>query len=247
MYRLIFTIVLIVFLIIFSIPDAIVYFIVKQVDKKTAEKMTHTIVSTFLRILRFISGVNVHIKGKENIDETEPLLIIANHRGFFDIITGFPLLKRNCSIVAKVEFLHVPIMSYWMKRLGCFFLDRKDLRSGVTMVVDSINKLKNGTSIWIFPEGTRNKNENSLELLEFKAGAFKIAEKSNCKILPIAFYGTEKIFENNKPYIEKGDVYINIGKSYRMSDLSDDERQDIGNYNRNLILKLLKEIVDEKG
>lgn len=246
MYRLIFTIVLLILLFIFTIPEAIVHFIVKQIDSEIADKMTFAIVRFFLTLIKFVSGVKVHVAGLENIDETEPLLIIANHRGFFDIITGFPLFKRNCSIVAKDEFKKIPVMSYWMTRIGCFFLDRNDLRSGVSMIVDSIDKIKQGRSIWIFPEGTRNKNADPLELLDFKSGAFKIAEKSNCKILPIAFYGTEKIFENHKPYIEKGDVYINIGKMYRLSDLSDNERKDIGNYNKNLILNLLKEVKSAK-
>lgn len=242
MLRLIFVIILIFLIAIYSIVEAIIVYFIRVVDKGLADKMSKCSVDMFLRAIAFMSGVKYRIKGMENIDESEPLLIVANHRGFFDIICGYPLFKKNTSIIAKDSLEHIPLISYWMRRIGCFFLDRKNLRSGVNMILDSIEKIKKGTSIWIFPEGTRNKNANPYELLEFKAGAFKIAEKTDVKILPMAFLGTENIFEKHIPFLESGTVSINIGKAFKMSDLSDNDKKDIGEYTRNVVLKLLREM-----
>ena len=72
----------------------------------------------------------------------------------------------------------IPFLSTWMKLVNCLFLDRDDMKQGLKMVLDGINKLKSGISICIFPEGTRNKGEDETELMPFKEGSLKMAEKS---------------------------------------------------------------------
>ena len=129
-----------------------------------------------------IAGVKVHVAGLANLkslSNEKSFFVISNHRGFFDIITGYTLFTNLTGIVSKDSLKKLPIVHYWMKRINCLFLNRNDLRDGVKMVIDAINNINNGISMWVFPEGTRCKNENPLELLEFKQGAFKIPEKTN--------------------------------------------------------------------
>lgn len=71
-----------------------------------------------------------------------------------------------------------------MRYLHCLFLDRKDIKQGLKTILTAIEKIKSGISICIFPEGTRNKNKDELELLPFHEGSFKIASKSGCAIHP---------------------------------------------------------------
>lgn len=242
MIRLILIFIVIFLFMIYSIFDAVMCLILSKIGNVNVRLIRSKTIKIIFRIFIFIAGVKIDVKGLENIDESEPLFVISNHRGFFDIIIGYILLKKPCGFVAKESLKHVPFLSYWMKNIDCLFLDRNDLRSGAMMVIDAIKKIKDGVSIWLCPEGTRNKNSNPLDLLEFKAGAFKIPEKVGCKILPVAFYGTEKIFDEHKPFIKKGKVYVNIGKMYKMEDLSSDEKDNIAEYNRGIIKKLLLEI-----
>ena len=152
------------------------------------------------------------------------------------------MFDKPTGIVAKKELAKIPVLSYWMKKINCVFLDRNDLRDGVKMIVTCINNISAGISMWIFPEGTRCKSKNPQDLLEFKSGSFKIAEKTNCYILPIAFKNTEYVFENQSPFIKASNIYINIGKAYKISDLNEDDKKDIGRYNQKIVKELIMEV-----
>ena len=78
--------------------------------------------------------------------------------------------------------------------LHCLFLDRQDIKAGMKTILTAIDKVKSGISICIFPEGTRNKGENELEMLPFHEGSFKIATKAGCPIIPIAISNSAEIF-----------------------------------------------------
>ena len=245
MFRLIIILLLIPIIAIYTIFDIVYYFVLKLINKDLALKHSERVVRCIFTFVLLFSGVRAHITGKENIDQLKDeksYLIISNHRGFCDVIAGYLLFKRHMGIVAKKSISKVPLVSYWMKRINCVFLDRNDLRDGVRMIIDCVNNINNGISMWIFPEGTRCKSKDQNELLEFKSGSFKIAEKTNCFVLPIAFKNTENAFENQKPYVKAVDIYINIGNPYRIEDLNDEDKQDIGKYNQDIIKKLLMEV-----
>ena len=93
----------------------------------------------------------------------------------------------------------------------------------------------------IYPEGTRGQGENELDMLPFKEGSLKIAEKTGCKIVPMAITGSADVFENHIPFIKKTHVYLTYGAPIDLSTLSKDEKKKLGNYCQNIILELLKE------
>ena len=86
----------------------------------------------------------------------------------------------------------------FMKNLYCLFLDRDNMREGLKTILQAIDYVKNGISICIFPEGTRNNGEE-LSMLPFRDGALKIAEKTGCAIIPISMNNTADIFEAHFP------------------------------------------------
>lgn len=241
------TIIILIFMLligIYTIFDAIVCFFVSKINAAAVRKHSSRIVKFILKVVIMISGVKVYVAGLENmraLDDEKSFFAISNHRGFFDVISGYLLFEKNTGIIAKDSLKKVPIINYWMKRIDCLFLNRKDLRDGVKMVIDAISNINNGISMWVFPEGTRNKNENPLELLEFKQGTFKIPEKTNCYILPISFRNTEKAFENQKPCVRATDIYINIGVPYKISELTKDEQTNIATYSQEVMRNLLAE------
>lgn len=244
MIRLVLILLLIPFVLIYTIFDAIICFFVSKIDSLAVRKHSMKVAQCIFKMVVFISGVKINVAGLENLkslDDEKAFFIISNHRGFFDIITGYLLFEKDTAIVAKKSFEKIPLLHYWMKRINCIFLDRTDIRDGVKMVVTAINNINSGISMWIFPEGTRCKNENPLELLEFKQGAFKIAEKTDCYILPISFRNTESAFEKHIPWVKSAQVYINIGVPYKISELSEDNRNNIAKYSQGVIRNLLAE------
>ena len=107
-------------------------------------------------------------------------------------------------------------------------------------ILEGIEKIKSGISICIFPEGTRNRSESDLDLMEFHEGSFKLATRTNCPIVPIAMNNTCSIFEKQFPKIKKTHVVIEYCKPIIPSELSKEDKKFIGKYTRNVILETLK-------
>ena len=135
------------------------------------------------RCLLKLAGVTITVKGEENIPKDTAVLYVGNHRSYFDILTGYTTVPTLLGFVAKKEMEKIPILRTWMANVNCLFLDRKNIKEGLKTILQGIEKVKNGISIWIFPEGTRNTNEDITELLPFKEGSLKIAEKSGCPVI----------------------------------------------------------------
>lgn len=191
----------------------------------------------FKVILR-LCGTTVNVKGLENVPEDVPVLYVANHRSYFDIVTCYTLVKNNTGFIAKKEMEKFPSVQRWMKYINCQFLDRENVREGLKTILKCIDLIKEGTSIFVFPEGTRSLGN---EMLPFKEGSFKIATKTGCPIIPIAIKDTEKIFETHLPKVEKQTVSVEFGKPIYPSELSAAEKKFIGATVQNIIRTMLDE------
>lgn len=123
-----------------------------------------------------------------------------------------------------------------MKFLSCLFLDRENVREGLKTILQGIEQLKEGYSVFIMPEGTRNQ-EN--EMLPFHEGSFKLAEKSGCAIIPVAMTHTDDVFEKHIPWIRSTEVSIVYGKPVYMNTLEKEEKKFIGAKVRGIIEEML--------
>ena len=90
------------------------------------------------------------------------------------------------------------------------------------------------------PEGTRNRGEE-FDLLPFKEGSLKMAEKAGCGIVPVAISNTAAVFENHIPWVKKAHVIIHYGKPIYPADVPKEERKHLGASVRETIIKQLKE------
>ena len=97
----------------------------------------------------------------------------------------------------------------------------------------AIEKVKSGISICIFPEGTRNRVNDTF--MEFHEGSFKIAEKTGCPIIPMSINNSAQIFEDHIPKIKKAHVVLEYGKPIYPAELSKEDRKHLGVYTQNII------------
>ena len=130
-----------------------------------------------------------------------------------------------------------------MRFVYCLFLDRENPKEGLKTILQAIDYVKKGISICIFPEGTRNKGEE-LSMLPFKEGAFKIATKTGCAIVPISMNNTAAIFENQFPKIKKVHVVVEYGKPIYPKDLAPEDKKHIGAYVQNIIQETIHKNAD---
>ena len=228
---------LILFLVIFS-PALIVEWIIGRFNPERKSKSSLWLVQKAFGIILFLSGTKVDVIGRENIPDDQPVLYVGNHRSYFDIVIGYRLIKGECGFIAKKEMEKIPFLRRWMKNIHCLFLDRKNIKEGLKTILAGIDKVKHGISIWIFPEGTRNRDAG---MMEFKEGSMKIAEKTGCPIIPVAITGTAEIFEKHIPWIKKSHVTVTFGKPIDIKTLEKDQKKFLGAYTRDVILSMLPE------
>ena len=135
----------------------------------------------------------------------------------------------------------VPLLSLWMKRLYCLFLDRDNIKEGLKTILIGIEQIKRGVSMCIFPEGTRGEGIDELDMPPFKEGSLKMAEKTGCPIIPMALTGTADIFEKHLPWIRSARVTLQYGEPIYPKELAKEDQKRLGNYTQKKILEMLKQ------
>lgn len=218
-----------------------------QVDLVAVEEESTQMVRNIFEKLLKMAGVTVEVRGYENIPQDRPVLYVGNHRSYFDILVGYTTVPGLMGFVAKKEMEKIPLLSKWMLNVNCLFLDRNNIKEGLKTILAGIEKVRRGVSVWIFPEGTRNKNEQLSDLLPFKEGSLKIAEKSGCPVVPVAIKGTAEVFEKHIPLICPSHVVIEFGEPFIVKELDPENRKFVGAYTREKIAEMLSEMEKENN
>ncbi len=157
----------------------------------------------------------VTIEGGDRIPRRGGFLITANHMSQWDIIFVYLLLPGPSFFMTKREYFEMPFMGGFVRLMGAFPVSRS--RYDRQSLQYSIDLLKRGQRMIIFPEGTRSKD---FKMQPAHSGAALIAVRANALIVPVAFTGTEKFKRNpdfgpdGKPL--KPHITIRVGEPYRL-------------------------------
>lgn len=239
MIRFIVIILFIVIFLIVSIPIMFAEWVIGKFNRYAADISSLRIVQWAFKVIAFLTGVKATIIGEENVPTDRAVLYVPNHVSLLDIVFTYPRCPRLTGYVSKDSMKKVPLLSIWMKRLYCLFLDRSDIKAGLKTILTGIDQIKNGISMCIFPEGTRNKApENGL--LPFKEGSLKMAEKTGCPIIPVAITNTAEIFENHFPKVKPCHIIIQYGEPILVQELDKEQRKFLGAYTQERIQRMLE-------
>ncbi len=225
-------------LVIFSLFAFPIGWIIGKINPAARDRYYYRIVKRAFKIMLVISGTKLTVKGLENVPEDEAVLYVANHRSYYDIIITYPLVKGLTGYIAKIETYKVPVLRTWMKVIHCQFLDRGDVKKGVKVILDSIEMIKSGISVFIFPEGTRGKVEG--EFLPFQPGIFKVADKTGCKIIPVTLNNTREIFETQIPWVRRRHVIVELGEPVCTTDMTPEEKKNTASMIQGIIEETYK-------
>lgn len=217
---------------ILSIPLYLIAFIIRKINEKAAARFTLGLVRIVFHSVLFVSGCKKTIIGLERIPTDTPVMYAANHRSFYDIILAYATVPGQTAFISKMEIKKMPCIAQWMYFLNCLFMDRGDVKQNLTVILKAVSLVKEGYSIYIAPEGTRNATDT---LLEFKEGSMKIATKGKCPIIPVCICNTETIFENRLPWITGGKILIEYGEPIYPEQLEKEQQKHLGEYVRNIV------------
>ena len=190
--------------------------------KKEKNVVYHIIKPIYTILIKIIFRPKVI--GKENIPKDGALIFAGNHKHAVDPTMVMMSTKRIVHYMAKEELFR-GLHGILFKNIGLIKVYRG--RSNPNAVIEAEKVLKNGGTIGIFPEGTRNKSTE--ELLKFRHGAVAIAKKTGTPILPFAIKNKYKIFRKS--------VVLEFGKPI---DVSNMETEEANEYLKNEVLKLLR-------
>ena len=220
---------------IFSIIALPLLWLTGKFNSGLQHRISQRIVKLAFGKILFLSGIKKKVIGVERVPKDRSVLFIINHRGFFDIILAFYTVPILSGFVSKKEIAKVPGLRIWMRLIRCVFLDRENPREGIKAILKGIENIKNGTSMFISPEGTRNSGEG---LLEFKPGSLKMAEKTGCPIVPVAITNANKVFEDHLPWIKPAEMTIEYGEPIYIQELSKEARAELLALCREKVLEL---------
>ena len=130
------------------------------------------------------------IKKEQAFKKGESYMLIANHTSMADIMLMLVVAKNPFVFVGKKELSKIPLFGFFYKRT-CILVDRENSKSRLAVYESAQNRLNQGLSICIFPEGMVPDDE-SIVLAEFKDGAFRLAIEHQIPIVPIAFLDNKK-------------------------------------------------------
>lgn len=173
-------------------------------------KLVHRCVAVpWARMILRVCGVKVVVKGLENVEADVPRIYLSNHQSYFDIFALLACLPVSFKFVLKQELMKIPLFGSAMRNAGYIAIDREDPRKAIKSMNAAAERIKNGASVLIFPEGTRSADG---QLLPFKPGGFHLALKSKCDVVPMAIVNSRSIVPKGSLTINKGTFAMNIGK-----------------------------------
>ena len=242
MIRLIFGGIYFVLSVIICLPYHLYLWISVKKDNYKGWYKSWRFVRGYFKTLLWFAGTKIELRGFENLSEVpqdKGILFIGNHRSYFDIVALQSVVDRPLGFIAKKEFQKVPFFSWWVADIGSLFLDRNNIRAGMETINEGIERMKKGLSLGLYPEGTRNHGDT---LLPFKAGGYRLAEKSSSAMVLVSMTGMDDILENNKPIrLKKANVIIEFSKPYYPHEMEVKVRKEFYNEIPNLIQEKLDE------
>lgn len=137
----------------------------------------------------------LQVTGKENIDKKGRYVITVNHQSMLDIPLMYVLPKINFKWVAKRAVYKWPLFGVVLWLHGDIVVEEGSVRKAMGFVAKGKERLANGTSVVIFPEGTRSKDG---EIHNFKEGAFLLAKEAGVEVLPCVIDGVKGFIEGWK-------------------------------------------------
>ena len=167
-----------------------------------------------------VARIRLVVTGLELVPTSGPVIYMGNHQGNFDIHALCVAIPRLFSWVAKEELFRVPVFGAAMRRAGYIPLDRSDGRKALKSMRLAAERIAGGTSVVIFPEGTRTPDG---ALLPFKRGAFLLAVKAGVPIVPFTINGSREINPANRLELRPGTVSVSFAAPIPTADCSERE------------------------
>ncbi|MBU3189833.1 1-acyl-sn-glycerol-3-phosphate acyltransferase [Clostridium bowmanii] len=208
---------------------------------KEAEIYAYRRAQKISRYVLKVTNTSMKVSGIENIP-VENCVFISNHQAIFDGFALVACIDKPFGFIAKKEIKKIPLISTWLRSIGSIYINRQSTRESIKTIQEAVEKINGGSSMLIFPEGTRSLKS---KMNSFKKGSIKLATKSKTCIVPITIDGSYNVLEASIK-VMGNNINMVIHKPIYVNSLSRAEEQDLAEYVQNIIEDELNNMVLKK-
>jgi 1-acyl-sn-glycerol-3-phosphate acyltransferase len=178
--------------------------------------------------------VRVDVSGLENVPTHAPVILMSNHQSLVDIAAIVLTLPRTqrWRFVAKKELTRVPIFGQALVASRHIIIDRGDREKAVVSLRHAAERIRSGTTVIVFPEGTRSPDGH---LRHFKSGPFHLAVEAQVPIVPVTVSGSQRITPKGQLIVHPGTVKIHYGKPIPTRGIGLEDRKQLADRVRDAI------------
>lgn len=224
---------------ILAVPITLLFSILTLVDiflVRRSELKCQVFPRTWGRAICAMTGVSVRIEGAENLTPGQTYIFVGNHVSQFDIFSFQGYFPHDFRWIAKQELFRIPFFGPAMLRSGIVPIDRSHGREALRSLNRAAEQIAKGTSVLIFPEGTRSPDGR---LKPFKTGAVMLAIKAGVPVIPIGFNGTYAILPKGKFLANNGEIVIRIGTPIPTGNYKPADKQELAHHLQERVAQLL--------
>jgi 1-acyl-sn-glycerol-3-phosphate acyltransferase len=198
----------------------------------------HGIARLWGRSILWVSGIRTVTTGFDPHLRERSIIYMSNHQSNFDIPVLYSALPVQFRWLAKAELFRIPIFGSSMRGAGYISIDRTNRKSAFYSLAKAAEAIRNGTSVMIFPEGTRSIDGT---LLSYKKGGFVMAVDAGVPIVPVVITGTHAIMPKGHLLIRRRLVRVHIGRPIETSAFSRKTKDDLMDKVRTAMLEMIAE------
>jgi 1-acyl-sn-glycerol-3-phosphate acyltransferase len=164
------------------------------------------------------------MSGIDLLEQGHTYIFAANHQSQFDIFVLQGYLGYDFRWLVKMELFRIPVFGKAMEVAGYIPVDRTHGRKALKSLDEAAQRIADGTSVAVFPEGTRSPDG---KLGQFKAGAILLAIKAGVPVVPVAITGTHQVLPKGRLLVRPGRVEIRVGAPIAASDYTVKQKQEL--------------------
>ena len=168
------------------------------------------------------AGTPVVASGLEHIPRDQPVIYASNHSSMFDIWALFATLPGSVRFVAKRELFRIPVLGRAMLAVGHVPIDRTARKRAFEAYDEAARMIRAGTSVVVFPEGTRSRTG---ELLPFKNAPFGLAIAAQVPIVPVYVHHTFEILPKGAWRLRPRPIRLVVGQAIPTAGLRPEDRE----------------------
>jgi 1-acyl-sn-glycerol-3-phosphate acyltransferase len=154
-----------------------------------------------------LAGARVEVTRRPPLPEG-PIIFAWNHESVLDIWVAFQVLGRSFRFIAKQELFRMPVFGWYLRLGGHVPVDRGNHARAVESLRHAGALVRGGTSLVVFPEGTRSRD---LRVHAFKKGPFVVAMEAGVPVVPVAISGSGRVTPKNVVAVVPGTIRVAIG------------------------------------